>query len=438
MKERTTELVHGFRHAVPYINTHRNKIFVIMLNGEAIKHKNFYNIINDIGLLHSLGIRLVIVYGARPQINTSLKKNNIQAEYYQYNRITDIYSLELIKKEAGSLQLEIIARLSMSLNNTPLQGANINVVSGNFVIAQPLGVKDGIDYIYTGCIRRIEKDAIVHQLNNKNIVLIGPIAASVTGENFNLLSEDIATKIAISLQAEKMIGFCNEQGITNSYGEVISEIFPKKLKEFLKNNQEIKKSTVLFLRGAIKACQNGVKRSHFISYQENGALLQELFSREGIGTQIVMESSEKILHAKVNDIGGIIELIRPLEKAGILVYRSRKQLETEIDKFIIIKRENLIIACVALYVFKKEKIGEMACLAVHPDYRKSSRGQLLLRAIENQSLKIGLKKIFVMTTCSIHWFQENGFVPVNIDSLPKIKRKIYNHQRKSKILMLYL
>ncbi|EEU0308529.1 amino-acid N-acetyltransferase [Escherichia coli] len=438
VKERKTELVEGFRHSVPYINTHRGKTFVIMLGGEAIEHENFSSIVNDIGLLHSLGIRLVVVYGARPQIDANLAAHHHEPLYHKNIRVTDAKTLELVKQAAGTLQLDITARLSMSLNNTPLQGAHINVVSGNFIIAQPLGVDDGVDYCHSGRIRRIDEDAIHRQLDSGAIVLMGPVAVSVTGESFNLTSEEIATQLAIKLKAEKMIGFCSSQGVTNDDGDIVSELFPNEAQARVEAQEEkgdYNSGTLRFLRGAVKACRSGVRRCHLISYQEDGALLQELFSRDGIGTQIVMESAEQIRRATINDIGGILELIRPLEQQGILVRRSREQLEMEIDKFTIIQRDNTTIACAALYPFPEEKIGEMACVAVHPDYRSSSRGEVLLERIAAQAKQSGLSKLFVLTTRSIHWFQERGFTPVDIDLLPESKKQLYNYQRKSKVLM---
>ncbi len=441
MKERSTELVQGFRHTVPYINAHRDKTFVIMLGGEAIEHENFSGIVNDIGLLHSLGIRLVLVYGARPQIDANLADHQLEPLYHKYTRVTDATSLELVKQAAGRLQLEITARLSMSVSNTPLQGAHINVVSGNFIIAQPLGIDDGVDYCHSGRIRRIDHQAIHRQLDNDAIVLIGPVAVSVTGESFNLTSEEVATQVAIKLKAEKMIGFCSEQGVTDEQGNIVSEMFPNQAQQRVdayEQQGEYLSGTVRFLRGAVQACRSGVPRSHLISYQEDGALLQELFSREGIGTQVVMESAEQIRKATIDDIGGILELISPLEQQGILVRRSREQLEMEINKFTVVVRDNLTIACAALYPFPEEMIGEMACVAVHPEYRSSSRGEVLLQHICLQARMMGLRKIFVLTTRSIHWFQERGFIPVDIESLPETKKKMYNYQRRSKVLMLNL
>ncbi|MGL4957485.1 MAG: amino-acid N-acetyltransferase, partial [Plesiomonas sp.] len=370
MKDRSMELVHGFRQSAPYVNAHRGKVFVIMLDGEVVEHSNSKNIISDLGLMHSLGIKLVIVYGARHQIDRLHSQQQHPCRYHKQIRITDGRSLDLVKQAAGQLQLDITARLSMSLSNPPMAGAHINVVSGNFVIAQPLGVDDGIDYCHSGRIRRIDVDGIRRQLNNNSVVLLGPVAVSVTGESFNLTSEEIATQLAIKLDADKMLGFCAERGATTAEGDVISELFPSEALTLI-HAQEMQgdyhSATVRFLRAAVTACRAGVKRCHLLSYVEDGALLQELFSREGIGTQIVMESAEQVRSATIDDIGGILALIRPLEEQGILVRRSREQLEIEISQFTLVERDGLVIACAALYPFADEQMGEMACVAVHPE-----------------------------------------------------------------------
>lgn len=439
MKERTTELVKGLRHSVPYINAHQGKTFVILLTGATLKSHNYANIINDIGLLHSLGIKLVIVNGARDQIDDELLVQHIEPKYHKDTRVTDAKTLDIVKQVTGLLQLNITASLSMSLNNTPLQGSHINVVSGNFVIAQPLGVDDGVDYCHTGKIRRINCEAINEQLNHGSIVLLGPVGVSVTGESFNLSSEEVAAEVAIKIKADKFISFCAEQGILDSNGNVITDLFPSDADRYVKERElsgQAISSDIRFLRAASRACRNKVYRSHLVSYLVDGAILQELFSRDGIGTQVAMEHSEQIRKATIDDIGGILELIRPLEEQGILVRRSREQLEMEIDKFTIIERDNITIGCAALYPYFEESMAEMACVAIHPDYRSSARGDMLLEKLIEQAHKMKIKQLFVLTTRSIHWFREKGFIPAEVDNLPIKKKQLYNYQRNSKILIL--
>ncbi|VTR52158.1 N-acetylglutamate synthase [Actinobacillus pleuropneumoniae] len=329
---RNTELVQWFRQSTPYVNMHREKTFVIMLDGNAIAHPNFINITNDIGLLHSLGIKLVIVFGARCQIDELLAKNQMSSTYHKHIRITDSKTLEVVKQAVGGLHYDIFSRLSLRLPNSPV----LNVVSSNAVLAQPLGVIDGVDYGLSGKIRRINIEGIQQQLAQDAIVVIGPIAPSVTGEMFNLPFEEIATQIAIKLKADKLIGFCDQQGILDSEGNVLSDLHPREAKRYLTQfieSGQYHHSAARFLQAAIEACHAGIKRSHLLSYKEDGSLLQELFSRDGIGTQLSEESSENIRLATSFDIPGLLNLIRPLEEQGILVKRSREQLEMEISNY---------------------------------------------------------------------------------------------------------
>ena len=434
---RNTELVQWFRQSTPYVNMHRGKTFVIMLDGNAIAHSNFVSIANDVSLLHSLGIKLVIVFGGRLQIDELLAKNNRLSHYHNHIRVTDPETLEYVKQAIGGLHYDIFSKLSLRLPNSPV----LNVVSSNAILAQPLGVIDGVDFGLSGKIRRINVESIQQQLEQDAIVVIGPIAPSVTGEMFNLPFEEIATQIAIKLKADKLIGFCSEQGLLNENGEVISDIHPREAKRYLNKfieNNDYYNSAARFLQAAIEASYSGIKRSHLLSYKEDGSLLQELFSRDGIGTQLSEESSEHIRIATSHDIPGLLNLIRPLEEQGILVKRSREQLEVEISRYTIIERDGIVIACAALNPYLDEKMAEMACVAVHPDYRDSSRGDVLLDAIKRRAIQMGIEKLFVLTTRTTQWFQERGFEIKGTEDLPAYKRKHYDHQRKSRVLVLNL
>ena len=445
MKIRNTALVKGFRQSAPYVNAHRGKTMVIMLGGEAVADNNFANIISDLALLHSLGVKIVLVHGARPQINRILDRFQHDTPYHKGVRITDETSLDIVMQAAGQLQLAITAQLSMSLGNTPMAGTQLNVVSGNFVIAQPLGIDDGVDYCHSGRIRRIDVEGINRTLDQGSIVLLGPIASSVTGESFNLLSEEVATQVALKLHADKLIGFCSEQGVIDENGNAVAELFPREAEQFLEkleqdsdNNEDSASGTIRFLRAATTACRAGVPRSHLVSYKVDGALIQELFSLDVIGTQIVRASAEQVRQADIDDIGGILDLIRPLEEQRVLVRRSREQLEQEIHQFTIIEKDGLIIGCAALYPYTQERMAEMACVAIHPEYRDGNRGVLLLNHIKLQSKAQGIKHIFVLTTRSLHWFREQGFYEMSVDFLPSQKQNLYNYQRKSKILAIEL
>ena len=395
--------IRWFRNTAPYINAHRGKTFVLMLGGEAARDDNFPNIIHDIALLNSLGVRLVLIHGSRPQIAERLERAGLEMPFHNNLRITDTAAMEHVKDAAGSLRAQIEALLSMGLPNSPMQGARIRVCSGNFVIARPIGVVDGVDYHHTGRVRRIDINGIRRQLEDNAIVLLSPLGYSPTGEIFNLALEDIAVQCAAAIQADKLVLFGREAGITGPDGSLIRQ------------------------------CAVGEINRLQIEDAEQAALLEELFTHDGSGTLVAKDDYEQCRAANIDDVGGILELIEPLEQQGILLKRSRELLETEIGQFRLLERDGRIIACAALYPFPEEGCGEVACIVSHPDYRGGRRGQRLLQEIEAEARSQGLDRLFVLTTQTAHWFIEQGFVEQSRAELPARKQALYNLQRNSKV-----
>jgi len=423
-----------FRHSSPYINSHRNKTFVVCFGGEAVDHENFQHIIHDIALLNSLGVRLVLVHGARKQINTELHQAKVSTPFEDNTRITHDRALPYVVNAVGSLRIQLEALLSMGLANSPMHGARIRVCSGNFVTARPVGIRNGKDFHHTGEVRRIDRKAISDLLDKGDIVLLSSMGYSPTGEIFNLNMEDVATQAAIALNAEKLICFSKQEGIKNGAHELIRELTPAQGRIVIEEHPENSIDTLNGLEAACKVCDQDVNRAHLISYVEDGALIKELFTVDGSGTLICKEPYEKIRRATIEDIVGILDLLTPLEEEGILVKRSRELLEAEIGRFMVIERDNMIIGCAALYPFETpEKTGELACVAVHPDFRDGKRGGLLLNQIEKRASREGLNTLFVLTTQTAHWFLENGFVQSSVDELPESRKSLYNFQRKSKV-----
>jgi amino-acid N-acetyltransferase len=425
--------VKWFRNAAPYINAHRGKTVVLMFGGEAVLHPNFANIIHDISLLRSLGVKLVVVHGARPQIEDRITQRGIKANIENNIRVTDADTLGAVKDATGSLRLHIEALLSTGLANSPMHGSQIRVSTGNFVIAKPMGVRNGIDFKYTGMVRRIDSDGINMQLDYGSIVLLSPIGYSPTGEVFNLALEDVAAQTAIALKADKLITLTQAEGLLDEAGELIKSCSVRRVKTLL--DEKDCHVRQLLLRAIIQSGENGVERCHCVSYQSETALLQELFTRDGAGTLIAKDHKEQLFTATIDDVAGILELLAPLEAEGVLVKRSRELLEVEINQFIVLKKEDVIIACAALYPYPDAQTGEVACVAIHPDYRKGNRGGRLISALENEAKQQQLVSIFVLTTVSGHWFQEQGFIEQPMDQLPESKQKMYNFQRKSKVFV---
>lgn len=426
--------IHWFRSAAPYIHAHRGRTCVIAFNGDAVGESGFPHLLHDIALLSSLGIKLVLVHGARPQIEAALARRGLSLRYANGLRITDGAALPGVKEAVGAVRIEIEALLSMGLPNSPMAGAQIRVASGNFITARPLGIREGVDYGHTGEVRNVDSEAIRQHLNQNAIVLLSSLGYSPTGEIFNLGAEETATASAIALGADKLI-FMGTGPPATAASPLPRELTCDEAARKLAATADLSAELALHLQSAIQACRSGVQRTHIIDQHRDGALLMELFSRDGAGTLITAIAFEDTRQATVEDVGGILELIAPLEKAGILVRRSREWLEMEIGRFTVMERDGAIIACAALYPFPEKKMGELACLVVHPGYRRSKRATTLLSLLEKSARRQGLTHLCVLTTQAAHWFRERGFEPARLEALPENKRALYNYRRGSQVFI---
>ncbi len=427
--------VNWFRNSSPYINAHRGRTFVVMLSGELLDGPRLPTLIHDLALLNSLGIKLVLVHGARPQISARLAESGIESTFEQHMRITDSAALNGVMAAVGALRLKLEGLFSMGLANSPMYNAGIRLISGNFVIAKPVGVRNGFDYQHTGEVRRIEVDAIRQQLSNGNVVLLSPLGCSPTGELFNLNAEEVVSNTAIALAADKLILMGNDLRLADNNGDMVRELSPQQAGKLLADDQLQDNGVDRQLTAACHAASNGVGRAHLIDANDDGALLKELFTRDGCGTLVTRETYETLRGARIDDVGGILELIEPLEADGTLVRRSRELLENEIQRFAIIERDGMVIACAALYPFPDDKTGELACVAVHPGYRKGERGAQLLGYLERRAKEQGLTSLFVLTTLTAHWFQQQGFELAGVEALPGARKSLYNWQRNSKVFV---
>jgi amino-acid N-acetyltransferase len=434
-KNSNAAFVGWFRHSSPYINAHRGRTFVIAFGGEAVADAGFAHFIHDVALLNALGVRVVLVHGARPQIEARLRERGIKMRYANGLRVTDVAALACVKEAAGSVRVEIEALLSMGLTNSPMAGARIRVASGNFITARPLGVRDGVDHEHTGEVRRVDVQGIEQALADAAVVLISPLGYSPSGEVFNLSAEDVATAVAAELHADKLLYMVEGAGVLDAKKRLVRQLKPAEAQKMLSAKGALTPDIKRLISGAVQACRQGVRRVHLISRHTDGALLLELFTRDGIGTLISADAYEDTRPATIDDVGGILELISPLEDDGVLVRRSRERLETEIDYFTVMERDNAIIACAALYPYIKEGCGELACLVVHPDYQDSGRGEALLAHMEHSAKQQKIKRMLVLTTRTAHWFVERGFTAAEIKALPVARQQLYNYQRNAKVLV---
>ena len=433
-----------FRSVAPYIHKFRNQTFVVGIAGEAIAAGKLHNLAQDLAMIQSMGVKVVLVHGFRPQVNEQLAAKGHQARYSHGIRITDSVALDCAQEAAGQLRYEIEAAFSQGLPNTPMAGSTVRVLSGNFITARPVGIVDGVDFQHSGLVRKVDVGGISRTLDMGALVLLSPFGFSPTGEAFNLSMEEVATSVAIAMQADKLIFVTEVHGIPLDPTQPVSEDnaidteLPLAAAEGLLAQlppAQQPTDTAFYLQHCVKACKAGVERSHIIPFAVDGALLLEVYVHDGIGTMVVDEKLEELREATPDDVGGILQLIEPFEKDGTLVKRSRTEIERDVANYTIIEHDGVIFACAALYPYPEGKTAEMAALTVSPQSQGQGDGEKVLKRIGQRARLMGLQSIFVLTTRTMHWFIKRGFQQVDPDWLPEARKRKYNWDRKSVVMV---
>ena len=456
-----SQFVHWLRSVAPYIHNFRHRTFVVGFPGELVQAGRLNALIQDIALLTALGIRIVVVHGCAPQVEEQLRLRGLEGRFALGMRITDSDALECLKEASGEIRLDIEAAFSQGLPNTPMANSAIRVISGNLVSARPVGIVNGVDFQHTGLVRKIDRAAIGSALDYGSVVLLSPLGFSPTGEAFNLSMEDIAVATAIALDADKLIFLIELPGMLDASGQLLSEISEASARELLAAHESAlppssaatpanhaphanlaphasldqHEAARRYLQAALRAAEGGVERSHLVPFDTDGSVLLELFLHDGVGSMVVEETLEALREATIDDVGGILSIIRPLEDDGTLVRRDPGTVERDIERFSVIEHDGVIFGCAALFPFPEVGMGEMACVAVNPSAQGQGDGERLLRHIEQRARAAGLKRIFVLTTRTMHWFLKRGFVQVTPDELPPQRRGFYDQQRNSQVLM---
>jgi amino-acid N-acetyltransferase len=433
-----------FRSVAPYIHMHRGKTFVVGMAGEAVAAGKLQHIAQDLALIQSMGVKVVLVHGFRPQVNEQLQAKGHAARYSHGMRITDEVALDCAQEAAGQLRYEIEAAFSQGLPNTPMAGSTVRVISGNFITARPVGILDGIDFRHSGLVRKVDAVGIRRIIDLGAMVLISPFGFSPTGEAFNLTMEEVATSVAIALQADKLIFLTEIPGVRTKPLDGEGEDNPIDTELPLAAAEKLIASlppasnptdTGFYLQHCVKACKAGVERSHIIPFAVDGSLLLEVYVHDGIGTMVVDEKLEELREATADDVGGILQLIEPFERDGTLVKRDRTEIERDIANYTIIEHDGVIFACAALYPYPEARTGEMAALTVSPQSQGQGDGDKVLRRVEQRARAMGLESIFVLTTRTMHWFLKRGFQQVDADWLPEARKRKYNWDRRSMVFV---
>ena len=306
--------VSWFRAVTPYINAFRGKTFVIAFGGKAVASEFAKTLAYDVNLLVSLGIRLVMVHGARPQIEEELREKNLESVYHRGYRVTDAQALDCVLDAVGSVYLEIEAMLSQGLPNTPMANSRIRVIGGNFITGQPIGVLDGIDMHYAGKVRKVDAEGINAQLGLGNIVLLNCEGPSPTGEIFNLQMEEAAEAVATAIRADKLVYLTDSIGVTDPSGALLDEMTADAVAEIMKSGEWLSSDIRRYLPCVVRASRAGVSRVHLVSFEHekaetrNAGVLFFIMSHIGTGCLILgflllFQASGDYSFASLHDIG---------------------------------------------------------------------------------------------------------------------------------------
>lgn len=406
------------REIAPYIQSLKGSLAVVLIPGELSMQPDYQSVINDLILLSSLGVRLAIVFGSRPQINQAIGQTG---KYHNNVRVTSKEDMARIVELCASERL----RHQKAFRVHGGGKVGVSVVWGNWISARPLGVIDGVNMGQAGAVRRIHSRAISNLLENGHIALFDIIALSPIGAAYNLVAEELALELAMQLSADKLLVYGDLGGIDIPLPARLTMSEAQQLVD--KNNGRGK----LTLNPAIIARMGGVKRIYLLDMRLPGAILHELLTINGAGIMLSDDDYESIGPARERDIGAILALIEPLISEGLLLPRDRAQLETSLTDFRVIRRDGVVTGCYSLKQLD-DQLYEFGCLAVAPQFRRANLGRRLLA---DALIRTSNATLVTFTTRAGDWFVENGFselAPTDTESTPGLSARLAANTKNSR------
>jgi len=420
--------VSTIRQTFGYMQKYKNSVFVIKTDGRLICDPLFPLLIRDVALLHDLGIKIVLVPGTRTRINGILNSFGIATEEYKGIRISTEEAIPFIKMATFDVANQVMTMLAE--NNT-------NAVIGNWVRARGIGVIDGVDFQSSGFVDKIDVESIRNVLDNNMIPIFPNIGWSLSGKPYNISSHELALKISVAMQAEKMF-FITDFGGISINGSLISQLTTKEAKQLLaKTPANENDENLELLNLSYEAVKSGVKRVHIVGGHCDGTLLKEIFCNIGQGTMIYSNEFDSIRKLTYSDIPEILRITRPLVEKGILIERTSKDIEDLIGEFYGYEVDGILHAVAALHVYD-DNSAEICSVAVDGVYSGMGIGKKIVSFLISQAKLQGRNRCLLLTTQTSDWFEELGFVETGVENLPKVKRDKYDKKRKSRIMVLNL
>ncbi len=442
MEQQNWSQVDLIREAFHYQSRFSGTTMVFKVDFPVTEDAGFSFLMKDVALLSQIGIRVVIVPGAKEWIDSVLGEYNIETSYNGALRITSAEAIPFVNMAAFNVATKFITGLSAS---------RVNAVIGSFVKARGLGIVDGIDMAHTGMMDKILLETIEPILEHSMVPILPCIGWSSSGKPYNILSDEIALEVSKALHAEKLFIVSAAKGITrpeyiipehihtNDEGRLV-RLTPQEAESILKANNFDKhknNTTLTELNLALKASKSGIERVHIIDGKQDGAILRELFSNLGVGTMVYADEYESIRPLSIEDIPDVLRLMEPLMKQGVLLRRSHEEIQDKRNDYVVFEIDGSVHACAALHDWGEDQ-AEIAAITTDPAYSDLGMGRRLVRYLIDKARKQKLRRVFVLTTKTHDWFELLGFKESSLESLPNRKRTHYDTQRKSKIFSLDL
>lgn len=390
------------RGILQYVPQFKERIFVVALDGRVMRLPNFNSLLQDIAVLQSLSIKVVLVFGARQQIQHLAAQRNLTLSSDDGMGLTDADTL--------AISTEVISRLTNELM-AALTALELRVAVPNALAVYPAGVINGIDLQFTGRIERVDDRMLEAMLKEDIIPILPPLGFDGHGATLRLNSDEVAVDVALALNASKVI-FVAEEGLVDSDGKRLAQLPIAQARDMARNkHQNMDPSLLSKLRYAALACSEGIPRVHIIDGTQNEVLLAELFSNEGVGTMIHADDYQQIRKAHQSDIPAMLEMMRESVEDAALAPRTREQILNNLDDFFVLELDNNPLGCVAVHTNEdteplQEKISELACLFVRRAHKNKGHGQKLVHYAENIARARGSSWIYALSTQASRFFEE--------------------------------
>jgi amino-acid N-acetyltransferase len=420
------------RGILQYVPRFHGQIFVIAIDGAIVADENFSNLLVDIAVLRSLGIKVVLVHGIGLQIQELSTTRHIPITNTDGTGVTDAATLDLAIRASSRVSHTLVEGLTQN---------SLKCATTNSVRALPTGIIKGIDQQFTAKVERIDKDFLTELIERQIVPILSPIGFGPDGRSLRVNSDLLAAELAEALHATKIIYLAPQAGLEID-GRLRREISIDAVKKILADDPaRIAEAGRSKAEHAVKAIETGTPRVHILDGRVFDGLLNEIFSNDGVGSLVYGNDYQQIRQARKGDVRLIYNLTRSAVRREELVYRTQQAIEKNIDQFYVFEIDENIIAVVTLYFYpNKPLLAEVGSLYVMPFYHNRGIGKKMVEYACLQAKERGVRQVIALSTQSFGFFSNVlQFEETTKEILPESRLKLYEENgRNAKVLVKQL